>query len=126
MDNWNGRPHWPAEDLQTRATDTTKSQQEKQEVGNCQHQRTLIIFHYHKGGPKNYFEQTNKNMVDTEESIAPPLDLEVDGMEGNMNKMASQVVEIISGMSLGAIQSLEQAVDRAAATLEEEGDDCVL
>lgn len=62
--------------------------------------------------------------MDREKNIPPPLDL--DGMEGNTNRVASQVAEIISGMSLGAIQSLEQAVDRAAATLEEEGDDCVL
>ncbi|XP_041725807.1 uncharacterized protein LOC121555996 [Coregonus clupeaformis] len=60
--------------------------------------------------------------MDREESIPPSLDLEVDGMEGNMNRVASQVVEIISGMSLGAIQSLEQAVERA---MEEEGDDSV-
>ncbi|XP_024244625.1 uncharacterized protein LOC112225173 [Oncorhynchus tshawytscha] len=55
--------------------------------------------------------------MDREKSNPPPLDR--DGMEGNTNRVASQVVEIISGMSLGAIQSLEQAVE------EEEGDDSV-
>ena len=56
--------------------------------------------------------------MDREKSNPPPLDR--DGMEGNTNRVASQVVEIISGMSLGAIQSLEQAVEE-----EEEGDDSV-
>uniref|UniRef100_A0A674AU12 Ermin n=1 Tax=Salmo trutta TaxID=8032 RepID=A0A674AU12_SALTR len=60
--------------------------------------------------------------MDREKSIPPPLDL--DGTEGNTNRVASQVVEIISGMSLGAIQSLEQAVERAMEE-EEEGDDSV-
>eukprot|EP00063_Salmo_salar_P044838 XP_014019673.1 PREDICTED: ermin [Salmo salar] len=59
--------------------------------------------------------------MDREKNIPPPLDL--DGMEGNTNRVASQVAEIISGMSLGAIQSLEQAVERAME--EEEGDDSV-
>ncbi|XP_071196537.1 uncharacterized protein [Salvelinus alpinus] len=53
--------------------------------------------------------------MDREKSIPPPLDL--DGMEGNTNRVASQVVEIISGMSLGAIHSLDRAM--------EEGDDSV-
>ncbi|KAM9484298.1 uncharacterized protein ermn [Salvelinus alpinus] len=55
--------------------------------------------------------------MDREKSIPPPLDL--DGMEGNTNRVASQVVEIISGMSLGAIHSLDRAME------EEEGDDSV-
>lgn len=40
------------------------------------------------------------------------------------SRMTSQVVEIISGMTLGAVQSLEEAVQRAAASLDE-GDDSV-
>lgn len=45
-------------------------------------------------------------------------------MNLDARETSSQVVEIISGLTLGAIQSLEEAVERAAASLkEEEGDD---
>lgn len=55
-------------------------------------------------------------MTDTSESFAPAKDLNV---EQDRDALSSQVGDINSGISLGASQSLDDAVDRAAATLEE-------
>lgn len=61
-------------------------------------------------------------MMDTEESVSPMKDPNQGLSE---EELASKVVEIISGITRGALlQSLEEAVEVAAASLEE-GDDSV-
>ncbi|XP_010889105.2 uncharacterized protein LOC105022428 [Esox lucius] len=63
--------------------------------------------------------------MDVEESHSPLNQPEGDGSGGRGDVMVSQVVEILSGMSLGAVRSLEQAEGRATAAMDEEGEDAV-
>ncbi|KAL0963772.1 hypothetical protein UPYG_G00313370 [Umbra pygmaea] len=60
-----------------------------------------------------------------EETNDSTLDLDRDKMDRSTDLLASQVGDSLSGMSLGAIRCLEQAVERAAAALDEEGEDSV-